>query len=316
MTKNHNKLFDDFIGKYFPCYTDDNIYHYTSLSALINILSNQKFWLTNIEYLNDRDDGKVLLRELKSINIPSFSQFGYLSLEEDLIKNTFILSFSKRHDNLPLWDYYSKKDGLCIQLDTKIFLSQLKEYREKLSDTSKEQKGKKKDTVNPLAKYEELDTPHLAETHYFSPEKIKTEILPEVKQILDVESIFRNVEFDNKANSFVKVILPVISELLPRIFTPFTLTNLIKNKEFLYEEEVRLVITNPYAKVKFREIRGEIKPFISVKLSENEKLPIRKIWISPRNNSETIIAGIKWLIDENYGEKHGIEVKKVELSSR
>lgn len=101
------------------------IYHYTTIDALINIVSKNELWVTKWDYLNDIDEFKVALDAcveiLKEENIkPEIIQDVVKKVNKDLdslSQDFFILSFSYDKDSQLLWSSYSNYDGINLEID-------------------------------------------------------------------------------------------------------------------------------------------------------------------------------------------------------
>ena len=154
-------LLDEFIRKLDRAALYQNfdycgeIYHYTALKNIESILLNAQnqivLWASHSECLNDISEGKVVeqrYREAckslldegmisrKFYNLleyitPSRNESFYL-LQSDAIRayrgeyTTYIASFSKNNDLLPMWNYYSKGDmfeGINLGLDVETISS-------------------------------------------------------------------------------------------------------------------------------------------------------------------------------------------------
>lgn len=84
-----------------------NVYHYTDLNALINILASDKILLraTNISYLNDPHE---LIEGISTIN-----EVQKKHIEPGGFRNYYITSFSSCQDNLNMWGMYAANGNGC-----------------------------------------------------------------------------------------------------------------------------------------------------------------------------------------------------------
>ena len=147
-------LLDKFIGRlnidkisYMPTY-NDVLYHYTSLGNINSILLNSQgkivLWASRYDCLNDASEGKVIsdayqktCEKLKIENKIDQNLYRVIvgvkpnrtSLFLDEVKNrpvrcevdTYITSFSTKHDLLSMCNYYSKGnmyDGINLGFDS------------------------------------------------------------------------------------------------------------------------------------------------------------------------------------------------------
>lgn len=107
------------------------IYHYTSLKTL-DILSRPdvKFRLSNAAYLNDPQEGiwgiQHLAKKLSIKRNPVLSSFlktflpstGKMSPAKIFVSSSFIASFIKNCDDLPMWVQYAENGtGCCLEFD-------------------------------------------------------------------------------------------------------------------------------------------------------------------------------------------------------
>ena len=113
----------------------EKIYHYTTIDALINIVSRNEFWITKWDYLNDIDEFRVALDacieilEEEKIK-PEIIRDVVDSVNKDLHTNSllhdyFILSFSCDNDSQLLWSNYSNYDGVNLEIDFANFIEKL-----------------------------------------------------------------------------------------------------------------------------------------------------------------------------------------------
>ncbi|OLP66057.1 hypothetical protein BACPU_11440 [Bacillus pumilus] len=135
----HN-IFNSFISdKPIP----QEVYHYTDIQAFKEILKNELFWISHINFLNDMTEIKYTLGLSREIMI-SFCQEKELSESEtesimrnyDMLitlffeqekKDCYSLSFSTNPDSNLLWSNYSKDDGYCIKFDLNKLIDSFKE---------------------------------------------------------------------------------------------------------------------------------------------------------------------------------------------
>ena len=105
----------------------EKIYHYTTIDALINIVSRKELWVTKWDYLNDMDELKVALdvcavvleeEKIKSEVIKDVEKCINKSIRGNgLTDSYYICSFSCVEDSQLLWSNYSKYDGINLEID-------------------------------------------------------------------------------------------------------------------------------------------------------------------------------------------------------
>ena len=102
---------------------DCDIYHYTSPMGLNGILSNHTLRFTDRNYLNDYSEGRYVMELcldsrfewlLPKGHRAYFKKYCKILFDNPLKKSRYIYqcSFSTNNDNLALWNYYTKSDGI------------------------------------------------------------------------------------------------------------------------------------------------------------------------------------------------------------
>lgn len=130
-------------------YPKIDLYHYTSIGSLFSILQNETIRLTDYRFLNDTQELSYALNWLKDCLAPKAEEeFGKKVLtaigniehgKMERIKSVgggspymqrclcdihyYVLSLSRRYDELPMWRMYAK-DGCCIKFNSQ----KLKEF--------------------------------------------------------------------------------------------------------------------------------------------------------------------------------------------
>lgn len=101
------------------------VYHYTSLSAMMNILKTQKIWASDIGYLNDVSERNLLLEAVDE-HLTDFALTYGLTAEPfrqrdsfQLLDGPFVASFSAESDSLNQWRSYCPiANGVSIGFKT------------------------------------------------------------------------------------------------------------------------------------------------------------------------------------------------------
>lgn len=117
--------------------TQKTVYHYTTIEALFaGILSDKRnpgeeicLWASNCEYLNDPDEIKTGIKFVEEFLTHLLGDEVRFSEESktDMLKDTFILSFSACADELPMWNTYGNGGkGLNIEIDLTDYLAHIK----------------------------------------------------------------------------------------------------------------------------------------------------------------------------------------------
>ncbi|WP_028304422.1 DUF2971 domain-containing protein [Oceanospirillum maris] len=118
---------------------DDLLYHYTSIGGLKGMLDSQSLWMTDINYLNDSEEGKDFIAHINNFlcqsdfeQIVEKSKLWSLIKDLDFIRSAIIefaspdffdeakldsysISFSAKPDLLSQWrGYCPPEGGLCL----------------------------------------------------------------------------------------------------------------------------------------------------------------------------------------------------------
>lgn len=99
------------------------LYHYTSMNALFHILNgiengNLTLRATHYEYLNDRSECQYFQQfysdKYKMKNIVEHLDADY---DDNVLYEAFIISLSRKSDDLTMWRLYSKNNGISLGFD-------------------------------------------------------------------------------------------------------------------------------------------------------------------------------------------------------
>lgn len=276
-------LFNKFLGSldfnilmYMPSYKG-NTFHYTALQNIESILLNQQekmiLWASQFDCLNDMSEGTVVekcyqqvCKELKDEGYISDGPKGLYSLLSDVKPSrnklflinengtvkphrgeytTYILSFSKSSDLLPMWNYYSKGamfEGISLGIDSKTAVSSI---RNKFSN------GGIETFVSPVI-YNEME----------QKEIIRTFLLEIIRKFHE--------GYEACARAIVSMKL-----------TSWKM--LFKQECFSHEQEVRLIVDvaekyRDVLPVKYRTSSGYIVPYIELGL---DKKALKSVTLGP-----------------------------------
>lgn len=174
-------------------YPKIDLYHYTSIGSLFSILQNETIRLTDYRFLNDTQELSYALNWLKDYLAPKAEEeFGKKVLTAidnvehgkiERIKSIsdgspymqrylcdihyYILSLSRRYDDLAMWRMYAK-DGCCIKFNSQ----KLKEFFYGFRDTNLE-KGLM-NLIDGEVEYEIKESTRHAINYFYS---IKNELM-------------------------------------------------------------------------------------------------------------------------------------------
>jgi hypothetical protein len=289
------KYLEDYIKIQNDFYDNNTpIYHYTSLESLINILKTKSLWATNCQYLNDKHEAKYFSNILKSelkYELTKLKTFN--SSLTDLILNIFdsndyknhidksyIISFTKSFDSLPMWKYYGK-NGIIMEFETailnKIYLNKNFSFKDKINN--------KPQKICCANLFNDVIYDYSFILFFFKD---------------TINNIIKKFDYVNsKQNRY--------NEVIDDFLLSFRLCFLYKDESYSFENEKRMVFVlndNDVRKFeKFKVKNNLVIPYIDVLFEENGKLPLKKIIINPEQKDEMYKDGIEKLLkSHNYND--------------
>lgn len=264
------------------CEEAKEIYHYTSASAAMQIIENNKLRFTDRYYLNDSSEGRYVLQlcldNIKKLEVDEeFRNYLEKELRErqkNIQRDDFYvhqISCSIDPDNLSLWNYYTKGDGIqgynlgldALQIKENLSTENDKKIDNKLVDI---QGGK---IIYDTNKQIEIINRKLEDFQKVYDEEIKVDNKNIGKRELEIEK-----------QKIAMVAIDVL--LIQGIF--------FKAEYFKAEQEYRIAIiidrhnaeTNEgetsCGKLRFMERNGIFIPYIDIKFKKNL---LKNITISP-----------------------------------
>lgn len=269
------------------------LYHYTSGQGLFGIINSGELHCSNINFLNDpseksyfQDLLNLVFKESKECENIHSTLFND-SFQKAVVKpfDTFIASFSKNEDSLPMWNYYAKGNGYNIGLDIDSVIEQNEDINISIQkiELIYDQQKQLQDTLDFILghkqncdKYKELD------------EKLKAPKDIDEYYELGLEQNYLIEDFNNGI---------------------YKLGLGFKHKAYEREQEVRLIISENEMEQKTTKFKvsenGVFVEFIPIKL--NLKTNIKSITIHPLNG-QLHLEGTKKLISSQYFGKE-IEIR-------
>ncbi|MDF2503056.1 DUF2971 domain-containing protein [Clostridium sp.] len=303
-----------YLNNHFQLLNVMDLYHYTDISGFLSIIANQEFWLSNIQFMNDRLE--YLEGKNRCKKIIGKMQHLYSEQEKELLetilkcldddfsagiysrssKDVFSLSFSRNRDSLDMWRGYGNRSGIAIGFDMNqcfnspgFAMMRKEQYEYELNNNGNHPEQMTAETERRL----------YARNIVYN-EKVIDEIITEVIKIgLDHLSYKSKTSPDIAMISAVHCITDTLFDLFP----------FLKNSGFKNEEECRIIenyVTfnnNIPLKVYYRERNGIALPFIKyVLLDENcrplKQWPISEIVIGPGLRQQDLAKSIKYFLNQ------------------
>ena len=268
----------------------EKIYHYTTIDALINIVSRKELWVTKWDYLNDMDEltvaedvCAVVLREenVKSEVIQDVKKYIKESIRGNALSDSYyICSFSHNKDSQLLWSNYSNYDGINIEID-------FAKFRENLNHSI---------MWDGLVNYD------------FESQKecLKRTFCDEIIGVADFGNI-KSLEEINKLQAREYEILISHMSIICELYSMF-----FKRSCFKGENEYRFVFAvDKKQEISFRNKNSIVIPYIKKEIESIDF--ITRITIGPTNQSDIATKGIKELL--HYYQRD-VDVVKSEIPLR
>lgn len=248
------------------------LYHYTKLENLTSIIQKDKlsFWLSNYKEFDDRSEGEYILKVQQEF----YPDWIYNNIER------YVLSLSRRKDNLPMWkEYANNATGIALEIET--------------------------DKIKPSIFCRLLSCDYELKTVKERSEAIK--MIKEKYDNIDAER-----EYAEYCKRFPDLEPQGLKDFNEKIGVLDASVDLIRIKRscYSYEEEVRLIV-NPYNDnfhILFKN--GKLRRCYEYNI---DKGALTKIYVGS-NNSDKIVDTIK-----SYMQSVGYEdfdVEKVDLPYR
>lgn len=277
------------------CRSGEKVFHYTDLSALKGIITEQSFRVTKSDFLNDKYEFRyawkvirkvceklipneincrLLLDELKHL-------FGILNstMEGQVLSGWYVLSFSRQRDSLFLWTEFAQSQGYSLEFD---YSRLIQGFRAGIR-------------LDGCVIYDKLEQRKLIETTLNNLLSAKEKERKSLR-----EKLFSSDKTVSKEELY-----PFIMEFA---VCSFVYSMFFKKECFREEKEYRFVFwafheqgaggnQMPVIPMHFREKDQTLIPYIEVNYKqEGDCSPIRSITVGPKNNSDLAVKGIRYFL--------------------
>lgn len=262
--------------------SQESLYHFTDINGLFGIIENNELWLSERNYMNDRNDEIFIKSYVRKFFTKSKDEWDQFENELIPLKNQYIFSTSTDKDSIHQWTYYGSKNSYCIEFDREELIDLFYTFNET------------KDLYYGPVLYENEKTL-----------KIANNIISEYSSLLyDKNNIFNidNDNFDDK--KFLE---------FKRVYQYFY--SLIKQSGHSCENEYRFLLQNE-SNPEFRIRNGLFIPYIVVNSMKimNKKLPIKKIYIGPTSYETNAKENLEYFLKKN--NYNNVIVDKSEMNIR
>lgn len=267
-----------------------SVYHYTSLSSVVQILQGRKLWASDARYLNDAQEvqfGISLAKEVLSghsfrgcedwMNLLDKND-GTLDAAFAIDLEPYVVSFTSNGDNLEMWRGYGG-EGCAIEFDVSVL--------RELCSSSKE--GRASEWRLTTGEYDCL----VAHNSLLSSDFRRVVYgVKEGKKLLD--GIFEDVGESPELHQ--------IGEL-------FSLSAFVKHEAFRSEDEIRMLVRgHSYinSRVMVREARGHLIPYRTLIFPY---AAVKSIIVGPGRYMHRTKVALQRSLYTARGEWSGVEVK-------
>lgn len=277
------------------CRQGEKIFHYTDLGALKGIVTEQSFWVTKSDFLNDKYEFRYAWKVIKKVCeklIPNEQNSRLVSgelkqllgtidgiMDNQVLSGWYVLSFSKERDSLLLWNEFAQSQGYCLEFD----------YSSLLQGVSQGI------MLDGYVIYDKIEQKKLIETtfrHLLSQQEKDRSGLRE--KLLSTDQTVSKEE-----------LYPFIMEFA---VCSFVYSVFFKKECFMDEKEYRFVFwafheqealgrTALITPIRFREKDQTLIPYIEVNYKqEKDKSPMCSITVGPKNNSDLAVKGVQYFL--------------------
>ncbi len=267
------------------------LYHYTKSNGVNGILSNNCFWATKSDFLNDPNEfshiqgivDKICQENIKKMALKEMFLQDSIYAEQEKQRDYFVLSFSKCRDSITMWSEFANKTGYNIGFRSDDIIARIEEAAEiayhglVVYSTKQQMQLIRKNICNYL--------PNLLR-------------MP-LDAILELGKQDRQNETYQKAcKKFQRTI---------EVYAMF-----FKHEGFAEEQEYRFIFKKQKdTTVHFRAKDGFMLPYIEIPLSE-KNLPIEEIMVAPQNHIDLAKNGMEYML-RTKGYKANVSLSNIKL---
>lgn len=290
MSKKSNQIEEE-LNEFLEGKLPNKLFHYTNLNGLIGILDSSEIWLSNMYFLNDKNEFelglKFVIEQLESykagFSVLKATKYFIEALEKaiDFIKekdSPYILSMTTNNDLLSQWRGYTN-NGVGVNIGfSNIFFEEnkLKVYK------CIYEVEKQKEIVNHILTQSIFMFIGIAESQgiFKDSEKIEYSQYNEAINIAGKYFIDRTVFF----------------------------CGLIKDKSFIEEDEWRLLLFDEKSEINFFNKGNYFRPYKKIKI-KNLNDSINEVMMGPNSEKQLCKLSLKMLFN-----KYNIEIDKLKQS--
>lgn len=287
---NYDKEVSKVCGSLYSSLIEDTkeieMFHYTNIESLISIFNTNSIWASNSLFLNDKEE---LISIKKNIDMyiskkkytSAFLDFVNSKFDElspSISERTYVVSFTKNRDSIPLWRIYAQKDGYNFGIGKQIFFETIHNDKTIALINKKGESQKVESLV------------FTGNVIYDDHEKEK-----QLSKYLDLLYLVFMKEDQINEDDYMKYYSMIFSDIILYAY-------LCKTPVFEIEEEYRLIVylKNEEERQLFEQYRtrdGAIIPYIKIDICDKEMSFITQLNIGPCSNVEIRKESLKLFLD-------------------
>ncbi len=267
------------------------LYHYTKSNGVNGILSNNCFWATKSNFLNDPNEfshiqgivDKICHENIKKPALKEMFLQDSIYAEQEKQRDYFVLSFSKCRDSITMWSEFANKTGYNIGFKSDGIIARIEEAAEI--------------AYHGLVVYSAKQQMQLIRKNICS--YLPNFLRMPLDDILELGKQDRQNETYQKAcRKFQRTI---------EVYAMF-----FKHEGFAEEQEYRFIFKKQKDTiVHFRAKDGFMLPYIEIPLSE-KNLPIEEIMVAPQNHIDLAKSGMEYML-RTKGYKANVSLSNIKL---
>lgn len=255
------------------------VYHYTDIAGLLGMIQEGKIWATHVSRLNDSSEyhhGIKIVMDCVRNAMPATSKpFIEKILSEFRRVDTYVASYSTKHDLLSQWRSYSgSKTGYCLGL-----------------------------AADGIATLDE-STPLLEPAIYY--DSLAQQVI--TKLLHRVDGYFSSNNFGEIEVGFlVGMIGATLANLACMIKHPKF------EEENEYRQFYQPGVTSLQLEQNFRNGRFGLTPYVKIHFKDNDRLPLRSVTIGPCHDPNLEINAVKALLEKHQYSDVDVLVSEIPL---
>lgn len=251
------------------------LYHYTKSNGVNGIISNNCFWATKSDFLNDPNEfshiqgiiGQVCQEAIKNPKLQEMFLKDSVYAGKEKNREYFVLSFSNCRDSITMWSEFGNKTGYNIGFRSDEIIARIEEAAEI--------------AYHGLVVYNTRQQMQLIRKNLCG-------YLPNILH-MPLNIILERGSQNRQDDAYQKACRKF--QRTVEVYAMF-----FKHEGFAEEQEYRFVFKKQKnTTVHFRAKDGFMLPYIEIPLTE-KNLPIEEIMVAPQNHIDLAKSGMEYML--------------------